>query len=88
MVSTSTTMNTKTEETPFVAKQLPVVATNAQKWWFAIVAGLLFALISSPFVYGITNSFLGKTTTVGGPTFWGILLHTIVYILLLRLLLL
>lgn len=59
--------------------------TNSQKWWISVAVGLLAALIFSPFVFGVTNSIFGHTYNCGGATPWGIILHTIVFILLLRL---
>ena len=72
----------------FVSKEQQNELSNAQKWWVSIATGLLFALISSPFMYQVTNSIFGKTTTQGGPTLWGLILHTIVFTLLVRLLML
>jgi len=47
------------------------------------LAIVVFALISSPFMYGITNSILGKvvaTTDVNNvPTIAGLILHSIVF---------
>lgn len=63
--------------------------TSSEKWWCSFILGILFALISSSFVYGITNGIFGMTWTegVGGPTIFGLLLHTLVFILIIRLLL-
>lgn len=65
--------------------------SNGNKWTIAFVAAVLFFIISLPFVYGVTNSLFGaigvRTTTPGGPTIWGILIHAIVFMLLLRLIL-
>ena len=66
--------------------------TSGQKWWFAVMIGLLFAIVSSPIAYSITNY---ATTSLGGreliqssgTNITGLVLHTIVFILLLRLIL-
>lgn len=64
--------------------------TNQQKWIVAIFTGILFAIISSPLVYGVTNKLfaslnVGPLTTAGGPTTTGLLIHTVVFILVSRL---
>lgn len=65
------------------------VPSSKDKWMAAFVAGVLFALISSPLAYYITSSLTvglgGIALTVGpGPTFAGLLLHTIIFILIVR----
>lgn len=57
----------------------------------AAIAGLLFLLISSPFMYRLVNgltSKLGLTTadSKGCPNVYGLVLHTAVFVVLLRLL--
>ena len=66
--------------------------TNSQKWWLAILFGTLFAIFSSNFVYRITNEItcsggLPGTYGDGGHTGFGILLHTVIFIFLTRLVL-
>ena len=69
--------------------------SNQQKWLGAIVAGLLFLILSSSFVYQLTNKLLTslfgpKAATIsagGAPSTLGLILHTVVFILLLRLIL-
>lgn len=66
--------------------------TNSQKWWAAIVIGFVFALISSPAAYFVTSTV---TTSLGGaplvfgpgPNLVGLLVHTIIFILIVRLIL-
>lgn len=62
----------------------------AQKWLAAIVVGILFLLFSAPFVYQLTNALfapLGLNTIVSGrPTWGGLIIHAILFVLLLRLL--
>lgn len=69
----------------FISKE-QVQLTNAQKWWASFVAALIFILISAPFTYSITNGLFGHTTNPGGPTAWGLILHAIVFLLIIRLL--
>ncbi len=65
--------------------------TDAGKWYITIIAGLLFLLLSSQFMYGITNGLTSMinvrlTNSKGCPAPIGILLHTIIFILIFRLL--
>jgi hypothetical protein len=66
-------------------------ATSGQKWWAAIILGFIFAFISSIFFYAITNgistSLGGLPTMHGGPTLIGLILHTVIFILVVRLIL-
>jgi hypothetical protein len=66
-------------------------ATSGQKWWAAIILGFVFAFVSSIFFYSITNgiatSLGGLPTMCGGPTLIGLILHTVIFILVVRLIL-
>lgn len=66
-------------------------ATSGQKWWAAIILGFIFAIISSLFFYTITNAIFtslgGLPTAYGGPTLIGLILHTVIFILIVRLIL-
>lgn len=66
--------------------------TSGQKWWAAVLLGFLFALISSPAAYNITSqvtsSTLGITLMDGaGPNFVGLLIHTLIFIVIVRIIL-
>jgi hypothetical protein len=66
--------------------------TSGQKWWAAVLLGFIFAIISSPAAYyttsTITTSLGGISLTEGqGPNFAGLLIHTIVFIIIVRLIL-
>jgi len=66
--------------------------TSGQKWWAAIVLGLIFAIISSPPLYLVTTTLTekaGGTSLSGrnGPTIPGLILHTVIFILIIRLIL-
>lgn len=66
--------------------------TSAQKWWAALLVGMLFAIVSSCWSYGITNWFSKRcvgfsTSRPGGPTLVGLLIHTIIFIILIRIIL-
>lgn len=66
--------------------------TSGQKWWAAVLLGLIFALISSPAAYYITSSV---TTSLGGiplmygagPNFAGLVVHTLIFIVIVRVIL-
>jgi hypothetical protein len=65
--------------------------TNKDKWVIALLSGLLFLLIASPFLFsvvnGVTSSFgLHIANANGCPNLGGLLLHAIVFILVVRLL--
>ena len=64
-----------------------------QKWTVALIAGLLFAVVSLPFTYSLTNklfSVVGIQTVSydeSNITTLGLILHTVVFTLLFRLVL-
>jgi len=67
--------------------------TNGMKWWLAILVGILFFLLAFGGTYNFTNAIW---TSLGGPSYlkapgcpngWGVLVHTILFILLIRLIL-
>ena len=75
--------------------------TSGQKWWAAVLLGFIFALISSPAAYSVTNKIststigvsLVETTTSQGvpifylPNFIGLLIHTLIFIIIVRIIL-
>ena len=66
--------------------------TSAHKWWAAVLLGFIFALVSSPAAYyassKITTSLGGITTMQGpGPNFVGLLIHTLIFIIIVRIIL-
>jgi hypothetical protein len=62
--------------------------SSIQKWNISIFSALIFLLVVNPYTYKLTNSlfgrFLGPIARNGCPTTMGLVLHTIVYILLVR----
>lgn len=65
--------------------------TSADKWTVAIISGLLFLAVASPYTFSLTNNFTSKlglsiSDRSGCPNLAGLLIHAIVYSLLLRLL--
>lgn len=60
------------------------VRNKRDKCRYAIIAGILFMIISASFMYRFTESILGRLMTVaidGVPTNVGLLLHSIVFII-------
>ena len=74
------------------SKPYCVQPTSGQKWWAAVLLGFVFALISSPAAYYITSKV---TTSLGGitlmegpgPNFVGLLIHTLIFIIIVRIIL-
>lgn len=62
--------------------------TNGQKWLVSLYSALLFLLIASPFMYGITgkvSEMVGVATSSNGcPNLVGLALHAVVFMLLIR----
>ncbi len=65
--------------------------TSGQKWIFSFILGFFFLLISSYQAYLLTGTVIrrlgGMKISSGGPTLPGLLLHTAIFILIVRLLL-
>ena len=66
--------------------------TSGHKWWAAVLLGFIFALVSSPAAYyvssKVTTSLGGISTMEGpGPNFVGLLIHTLVFIIIVRIIL-
>lgn len=75
-----------------IEKNNQIQPTDGHKWWAAVICGFIFGLISSPPAYYVTSTLLtsagGVTTMTGpGPGFVGLLLHSIIFILIIRLVL-
>jgi len=87
-------MNIKMEQGFDQFQQNIVVAesklSNANKWQISFVVGLLFLLVSSPFLYRYVNMVtsavadFGIATVGGTPNVWGMLLHSLVFVFLIR----
>ena len=72
--------------------------TSGQKWWAAVLLGFLFALISSPAAYHITSTLTKNTVgfsltdnknfhPVNRQNLPGLLIHTIIFIIIMRIIL-
>ena len=68
--------------------------TNRDKWAVAITFGLLFLVVSSPYTYGLSDALFSTigldtahSTSYGAiPTVIGLIIHTVIFVLILRLL--
>ena len=64
------------------------MASSSQKWQITLFSAFIFLLVVNPYTYNLTNSLLsgivGTVARNGCPTMVGLLLHTVVYILLVR----
>jgi hypothetical protein len=62
--------------------------SNFKKWQISLFSAFIFILVVNPYTYNLTNSllsgFIGPIARNGCPTIVGILLHTVVYVLLVR----
>ncbi len=68
------------------------ITTNSQKWWFSLLVGLLFIIFACSIAYQFTNaistSLSGPATfNNGGSTWFGLIIHGILFFLLIRLIL-
>ena len=66
--------------------------SSNRKLLIAIIFGLIFAILSSPVVYQITNYISmklgGVETTIGqGPTIIGLIIQTLIFIIVIRIIL-
>jgi hypothetical protein len=64
-----------------------IIFKNDKKsqWKFSLISAVIFLIISSPFMYNITQSILCMLITIsvkGCPTMLGLLLHTTVFLLI------
>jgi hypothetical protein len=64
------------------------MASSSEKWNITLFSAFLFLLVVNPYTYNLTQSLfsniLGPIAINGCPTMIGLLLHTAVYILLVR----
>lgn len=65
--------------------------TSKDKWIISIISGLLFLLIASPFLFTTVNDITRRlglivSSASGCPTTSGLLLHSLVFVIIVRLL--
>jgi hypothetical protein len=64
--------------------------SSSEKWKISLFSALIFLLVVNPYTYKITQNIFGDTLKIGTvavngcPTTYGIFLHTVVYVLLVR----
>jgi len=62
--------------------------SSLRKWQITLFSAFIFILVINPYTYSLTDSllsgFIGPIAKNGCPTMVGILLHTVVYVLLVR----
>lgn len=62
--------------------------SNQEKWNISIFSAVLFLLVVHPYTYGLVDSLLrniiGPIANNGCPTTLGLIIHTIVFILVVR----
>jgi len=64
------------------------MTSSSKKWQITLFSAFLFLLVVHPYTYKVTQNLLGgvlgRISDNGCPTTRGLLLHTLVYILLVR----
>lgn len=65
--------------------------TSKDKWMAAVIATVLFFILASPFLFGVTNSVLSivnihTTNSSGCPNLGGLILHAVIFIVIIRIL--
>jgi len=64
---------------------------NKKKWAISLYSALLFFIIASPLLYGLVNQLTTKVAGLsildanGCPNMYGVVLHTLVFFLIVRL---
>ena len=64
------------------------MSSSAQKWKISLFSAVVFLIVASPFLYGLTErlfSLINLETAQGGcPTGLGVVLHAVVFLLITR----
>jgi hypothetical protein len=64
---------------------------NLGKWKISLIAGLIFLIVSSPFLYKLVQKLADKFVDIeiadseGCPTLVGLILHSVVFVIIVRL---
>lgn len=62
--------------------------SSEKKWNITYFSVFIFILVVNPYTYQLTNkllgNYIGPTINESGPTLVGLILHTIVYMLIVR----
>ena len=59
--------------------------TSLDKWRFSFIGGLIVLMVFNPITFSLTHQMFPNILFKNCPTIFGYVLHTIVYILLVRL---
>ena len=81
--------NSSSLNSPSLKRTCPDKFSSKDKWIIAVIGGMLFLLIGSPYLFGLTNMFtskFGSESEKGCPSAFGLLIHGVVFTLLVRLL--
>jgi len=67
-------------------------ATSGQKWWMAVILGFLFFILASTSSFKISNKifksiYFPKSYSGGAATLFGLFVHMLIYILVIRIIL-
>lgn len=88
-IMTNKEMSSKSKDVQSCKQYIP--PNGAQKWWAAILIGLLAGIIFSPIAYDVTSGastyFKGPRTGSGNSNFLGLVVHTLIFIVIIRVLL-
>lgn len=64
------------------------MTSSSKKWQITFFSAFIFVVVVHPYTYGLTDNLfgglLGRISQGGCPTTTGLFLHTLVYILLVR----
>jgi len=65
--------------------------TDRDKWIVSIISGILFLIIASPYMYTLTDALfstfgINTIKSSGAPNLTGLLIHTVAFVLIVRLL--
>jgi hypothetical protein len=65
------------------------MATSQEKWKISAFSAVLFFIVASPFLYSLVNSITSRLglpiANNGCPTYLGLFIHALVFMLLVRL---
>jgi len=68
---------------------IAVPVPNHNKWTSLIIIGVVAFIVYSPLAFAITNTILSplglRTTGINGPTWAGVLVQTLIFILIFKL---
>lgn len=70
----------------------PLHATNGQKWWMAVIIGFLFFVLASPSAFKTSNKlfkciYFPRSYYDGATTLFGLFVHMLIFILIIRIIL-